>query len=553
MAIDFDTSFLRELAALDDHLARRRGVARAVEAEDPDVRRLMESLAFFSARTREIATTELRGAVHRLTQGLLDDFVHPQPARALLRAEPSPRLTEPAVLPRGTRVRLETLDGDMGLFSTMRELVVRPLELDRAELQLRGVGVRVLIRLRAFGPTVHVGEPLRLQLDQLGDYERSRQLLAHLEAHLQRVGVVYGDPPSPSEAGEDCEFRLGTQASGRRDPNSAASFIDELSAQSGDGAVAKIREFLHFPAKDLSLELDLPRPPRPWRQAWLCLDLDAWPEGQPVNKDMFRLFCVGIENLFTELAEPIKCDGTRTHHPIRAWRVDEGVAFHSVAEVQQELPSGMDLILPGYLAGGEESWEIDHGEGGAVPLLELRLPGAFLEPRMVMVRARWTQPGFADQALGRLDAQLQSRHVEGVSFRVQGGLIPHRPSPLWGDPKATLHTLSRRSKRVLSREDIAKVMTVLGADARSHHGQVVGELRNVEVFDEPADVRRGGGGLRHVYRVRLAEIDAARRGLVDDYLRCLGELLNTWSSTTSVIRVDEAGARRSAEIVRSAS
>lgn len=548
MTGDFHGDFLRELAALDDFLARRRADERLVEAEDPDVRRLLESLAFFSARTRELATNELRATVQRLTQGLLDDFVYPQPARALLRAQPSPRLTEPARLPRGTRVRVETLDGDVGQFSTMRELTIRPIELDRAELQLRGVGVRVLIRLRSFGPTPHIGEPLRLHVDLLGDYERSRELFAHLERHLVRVGVVYGDPPAPNESGDECGFRLGSAQPG----TGHAELVDELRANADTGSIARIREFLHFPTKDLTVDVELARPARPWRQAWLCLDLDGWPEGQVVNKDMFRLFVVPIENLFCELARPIRCDGTRTRHPLLPWRTDDDVAFHSVVEVQQELVTGMDLILPAYLADTGESWDLEHADDGAPELL-LRVPAAFLEPRMVMVRARWFQPGFDAIALGRLDASLQSRHVEGVSFRIQGGIVGHRPSPLAGEPKSMLHTLSRRSKRVLSRDDIVKMMAVLGADARSVHGEAADILRHIEVFDEPASVRATGGGIRHVYRVRLAEVSGERRGVVDDYLRCVGELLDAWSSNPIAVRVDEPGARRRFEIVRSAS
>jgi len=538
MGKDFNADYLRELAALDEFLGRRRGPEPMVEAQDPDVRRLMESLAFFSARTRQAASSELRGAVHRLAHGLLDDFVHPQPARAMLRAAPTPRLTEPATLARGTRVRVETADGAVGIFSTMRDLTIRPLELDRAQLQLRGAGYRVLIRLRAFGPTVHINEPLALHVDHLGDYEASRELFDALSKHLVRVGVVYGDPPPPSDPGQDCGVAFGAsmaKPAGLRDP----------------GAIARIREFLHFPVNELCLELALARPARPWRQAWLCLDLDQWPERQAVSQHMFRLFMAPIENLFSELAEPIKCDGTRAHHSILPSRVEADVAFHSVVEVQHELKTGLELILPGHLAAGANSWELEYGEGPRDPQLRLCIPGAFLDPRMVMVRARWYQPGFAAVAVGKLEATLHSRHVEGVGFAVKGPLIPDRDSPLWGDPRAMLHVLSRRSKRVLSREDIIKMMVILGADARSSHAGVAHDLRHVEVVDEPASVERSGG-IRHVYRVLLGEIEGERRGLVDDYLRCVGVLLDAWSSNPAVIRADTPGVRKRPVIVRSA-
>jgi len=317
----------------------------------------------------------------------------------------------------------------------------------------------------------------------------------------------------------------------------------ELRLGEGTGSVARIREFFHFPVKDLTLHVALPRPARPWRQAWLCLDLDEWPEGQVVHQDMFRLFVVPIENLFTELAEPIRCDGTRASYPIRPWRVDEQIAFHSIVEVQQELATGMEPLLPGHLASGEKSYDVDHRKDEAAPRLLLRLPDAFEDPRNILVRARWYQPRFDALAVGKLEATLQSRHFEGVDFRVQGGLVPHRLSPLWGDPDAMLHVLSRRSKRVLSRKDIVKLMATLGAEAHSYHGEVAGDIRQIEVHDEPASTR-DGGGVQHVYRVSLADIPAARRGLVNDYLRCVDELVNAWSTNPAVVRTIEHSARK---------
>lgn len=537
MGMNFHGDYLRELQALDDFLARRRGAERFVEPEDPDVRRLMESLAFFSARTREAATAQLRGAVHRLAHGLLDEFVDPQPARAMLQAKPSPRLTEPARLPRGSRIRLETLEGDIGQFSTMREVTIRPLELDRAELQLRGSGFRVLLRLRAFGPMAEIAEPLSMHIDHLGDYEISRQLFGHLRGHLDQVSVVYGDAPSPSELGRPCTFDFGTQAG-----QGAAAMEHSLRSQQRAGAIAGIREFLHFPNKELCINVALAPVERPWRQAWLCLDFDEWPEGQIVNRDMFRLFMVPIENLFTEPAEPIKCDGTRARYPITAWSVDADVRFHSIVEVQQDLSTGMSVILPGHLSSSDESWELEFDDEQGAPHLLLRLPSAFLDPRIVMVRARWYQPRFDDLAFGKLEPKLYSRHLEGVAFRIHGGLTPSRVSPLHSDPTAMLHVLSRRSKRILSREDIVKMMTVLGADAHSYYGDIAGDLRNVEAHDEPADIR-SGAGIQHVYRVRCAEAAAERRGLLDDYLRCLGQLLDEWSNNPARIVRDEPARR----------
>jgi len=539
MPRDFYSDFLGELEALDDFLLRRRGGEHFVQPEDPDVRRLLEALAFFSARTHAAASHEVSGAIARLAHGLLEDFISPQPARALLRAHPSPRFTEATRLPRGSRVRLKTEDGAVGQFTTMADLKVRPLELDRAELQLGGTAnYRLLLRLRSRVPVDTVEEPLSLHIDLLGDYELSRRFVQSLRRHMTRVSVVYGDPPPASEAGHECSFSHGTPRG------------DVEGAPLGEGrrTVARIRQFFHFPAKELSLHIGLPRPARPWRQAWLCLDLDEWPEGQVVRPEMFRLFMVPIENLVTELAEPIKCDGTRASFPIRPWRVDGETAFHSVVEVQQELETGLEPLLPGHLASGERSYDVDCDDE-AEPRLLLRLADAFTNPRNVLVRARWYQPRFDVMAVGKLEATLQSRHFEGVEFRVQGGLVPHRRSPLTGDADAMLHVLSRRSKRILSRNDIVKLMATLGAGPHGYHGEVAADIRRVEVHEEPTSSREGGG-VKHVYRVCLADFPDERSGLVDDYLVCVDELVNEWSNNPAEIRKVDPGPRKRGETAR---
>lgn len=534
--------FLSELQALDELLADRHRGPRFVEREDPDVRRLMESLALFSTRTRQAASDALHGAVERLVQGHLDDFLVPQPTRGMLRAVPGSRLTDPVMLPRGTRVRLRTVDDDVGMFSTTRDLTIRPLQLDWAERQLRGRrGYRILLRIRARAVTREVSEPLSFHVSHAGDYPASLRLFTRLRDHLQAISVFYDHVPTPDEQGEPCGFSLGTAAASSSDLRSSTDLIRRLQLGSA-GTVAEIREFFHHPAKELFLDVSLAPAARHWRQAWLCLDLgEGWPEDQVINEAMFRPFVVPIENLFSEPAEPVKADGTRTTFPIRSWQPEARATFHSVVEVSQQRKSGSDVILPSYLASGRESYEVDQGIDGGEPLLRLRLPDAFAQPRVVSVRARWYQPWFDDVAVGKLHAALQTRHVEGVELQVLGDLRPHQRSPLLRDATAMLQVMSRRSQRILSRRDIINLMAILGADERSHHGGVAAEVLHVEPREEPADRRRGG--VAYVYRVTLADADEDRRGLQHDYVRRVGELLDAWSNNPVRIEIDRRAAR----------
>src|SRR5262249_29318383 len=151
--------------------------------------------------------------------------------------------------------------------------------------------------------------------------------------------------------------------------------------------------------------------------------------------------------LVRDAAMPIRCDGTRAQFPIAPPRGDAKLVLHSVTGVFQELASGPDPILPVQLASGDSSYDIEHFAddlGGLEPRLVLRLPDAFAAPRVISVDARWYQPAFDSVAVGKLEARLQTRHVQGVELRLVGALAPHRQSALWRDPAAMLHVLSRR-------------------------------------------------------------------------------------------------------------
>ncbi|HEY5956181.1 MAG TPA: hypothetical protein VIV60_06500, partial [Polyangiaceae bacterium] len=73
--------FLRELEALDAFaLERETEEALTLGATDPDVRRLLEALAFFSARTKAAAVDCMTQAVRRVAGGALDELLEPVPA-----------------------------------------------------------------------------------------------------------------------------------------------------------------------------------------------------------------------------------------------------------------------------------------------------------------------------------------------------------------------------------------------------------------------------------------------------------------------------------------
>lgn len=534
----FYQEFLSELRALDDFLLRRGGSAGPVTREDPDVRRLMEAMAFFSARSREMTSSHVREAVQRLAGAHLDELLAPQPARCLIEAVPGDRLVDPAYVPRGSEVRVVAPDGTAALFTTMHGLTLLPLAIHRAELLLRpGRGYRLRIGLRARTPLRTLAEPLALHIDYLGDYAASSRFLYRLREHLEDVSVAYGEAPVESARPAGPAAAAGATIAGSRLLPCALTLGAPRPREHEPHAhpLSELRAFFHFPHKDLFVNVRMPAPEQPWKQAWICLDLDeGWPADLAVNKDIFRLFVVPAENLRRDLAEPITCDGTRSMYPLRpvAPHVDD--ALHSVAGVYEETAAGALPILPAHLATGRDAYELD--TSGAEPMLLLRLPDAFERPRKIAVEAVWYRPRFDVHAQGPLTISLHTRRIEGVSWQSRGRMAPHRSSPLWLDPFDMLRILSLKNKPGLARGELLRLMALLGADDSSEFAGVADSVADIAVQEVPGAIP---GSAVRVYRVTLAEVADDRKGLMFDFVAKLWLLLDAWSAAPVALRLVE--------------
>ncbi len=518
MTATFYDEFLRELAALDGFARARPAPLGEVDATDPDVRRLIEAAAFFSARSRLLATDNTRDALERLAGSYFEPLVTPMPAAGLVRADVGDGLSEARFLPQGTEIRLTAGDGAIGRFATLRSMVVRPL---RARFQgldyRRERGFRVLLQLNARLATGDVAEPLRFFVNCLHDYPSSARLYYALWEHLRRVTVFYGDRPAPEAIGVPCEVSFGAAP----DPEQ-------------DGAahpLARIRGFFHFPAQNLFLEVKLPSPPREWTNAWLCVDLDDdWPDDIVVRDDSFELHVVPVVNLQRAQAVPIRCDGTRDRFDIVSTTVDPSLRVHSVRGVYTMSDAGLAPLKPAVFANSRDCFEIERvaAEGGFDHVLTVRMPSAFENPRVIVADVAWYQPDFDGSAEGDLAVSLQQRKLEGVEWRLYGRLSPHAKSPLAAEGFGLLQVMALRSRDVLGRDELVGLMEILGATDDGHFGEVGQLVSSVKTEEVPVVAARGGGSKRR-YRLTLSPFERDRLPVVLDYLTQARAFLEAWS------------------------
>src|ERR1043165_3872186 len=98
--------YRRELESLETFRDRYRHLYpfAGLDRDDPDVQRLLEGLAFFTARTRRAADRALAGYERRALEQVFPHLVTPLRSMAILPVDPTDRMIEPRPLPAGTEV-----------------------------------------------------------------------------------------------------------------------------------------------------------------------------------------------------------------------------------------------------------------------------------------------------------------------------------------------------------------------------------------------------------------------------------------------------------------
>jgi len=529
--------FLSEMNALEHF--RRRFVERhplaPLEREDPDVRRLIESMAFFSVQTRQASLRSLRSVWWRLFSGFFDFMVEPMPSAAMAQALPTEKMVEPVVLPRGTEVRLAPQGEAPGFFRTRRELRVLPVFLEGTDvLPLERGGHRLILRFESrFARKDEVGL-LSLHVRHLEDYRSSLAVFHALCRYVRQVSVVYNEAADESSAGDVCEVSFGRSAAAAED---SADYAHPF---------RRIRSLFHSPEQQLFVHVQVPPSRKPWSSFCLCFDLDqAWTTGRSLHPEFLHPFVVPLDNLKAEPAQPIVADGTRSQYPILNISAGGNFRLHSITHVHEVTAKGRSLLRPAFLPGEGPSYEVEESLGADLSSqhsLLLRMPEAFVAPRRVVVEALWHQPQFASRALGRLQLSTPGRHVEGLRWQLLGDVVPTQDSPLHDDLGALTRLLAWKSRPTLSRNEFLALLMYLGTPARSPMGRVIPWVRELNVSTVPDSALRGSG-LQHVYEMLLEPFEPGFEPLVVCFLQQAREVLDAWNSDASVeLRATVAGA-----------
>jgi type VI secretion system protein ImpG len=497
----------------------QRGERVRVRRRDPDVERLIEALAFFSAQTRIAATRNIRAEFRSLYHTYLDFLLQPLPTMGLLRAVPGPELVDGTIIPTGTEFELSPTSGRTGSFRSIAGLDLFPLA--------RGTGHylenerRFVLRFESLRGR-RVGSPasLALFIDRV-DPMSSIGLHDLLRAHLEAVTIRY-DRSSERQPGTPCQASFGRRAS-----------QDDRVAYDAGHPLLQVRRYFHFPEERLFLNLSVPPADGAWSSFSLIFDLDRdWPRHERLAADDFHLHVVPVENLHRAFAAPIAHEGLSSSYPIVHPEPKRGFVQHSLIGVYENTPNGQEPICSRLLPSGGSSYGLEAVHGGrqdGPQLISLDIADAFEKPRRVAVEALWHQPDFVAANPDSVTVAAPGRAAGRVRWELAGALRPHASSALHTEPSGLAHLLWLKMKPVLQRTELANILRSL----KSFENSVFREMMELVVELKPTAVPVAGVGGAHVcyrYCLHLNDVDTGAHPLARSFSEQVFALISAWTA-----------------------
>lgn len=525
-------TFLEEMNALENfrmaYAALRPGVP--LDREDPDVKRLIEAMALFSARTRLAGTRNITATRLRIFQQFFPYLLAPMPSMAILQALPTGQIAEPLFFPKGSEITVSPQSGGAALFRTMQDLTILPISLsDFRMLLMPEKGYRLALRLRAsFARSEDIGR-ITFFINHLNNYEASQLVLHNLMHHIKQASVVFDEKASETTSGEPCSVSYGM-----------ASEEDDFTHP-----LQKERLFFHFPWQELFLNVEVPKPSRNWTDFTICLDLDAgWPRNMVLNHDVFQLFATPIINLRQAMAQPITCNGLRERYAVRNADLESGFKPHSVLGVYEVTKGGMVPIKPGILSGAAPSYEPEESidsQGRKHLYLNIQFPQAFEDPKTIATDALWIQPWFSEALSQRLAVAPFSRSAVGMKWELLISPVPHTENLFQNNIDGFLHFMTLTNRATLNRDDLMDILQSMGIMRQAQFQQLCALLDDIRV--EKALHQGGNSGmLRHRYILRFHEYNPSLEPLMETFLTHVETILDAWISGAKIeVRKEMAG------------
>lgn len=287
---------------------------------DPDVERILEGFAFLTGRLRQKLDDELPEITHALFNLLWPNYLRPLPACSVIQFTPPEGLSGTALVPRGTMVQSDPVEGTPCVFRTAYDTEVLPLELKELSFLTREGEAVMSLRFRALGTTPDKLDLTRLRLFLMGEPSVVHTLYYCLVRKTRRVRLRLTDAVAAeiplTDLGPECLRPVGfghDEYIYPYPPNSFAGY-------------RILQEYCCFPEKFQFVELSgLERGFGKERLAGVDpgdeFSVQFVLEDLPANFEAFsttniRLFCTPVVNLFPKQSSPLTLDHKQTEYRI---------------------------------------------------------------------------------------------------------------------------------------------------------------------------------------------------------------------------------------------
>ncbi len=503
-------TYLEEMEALEafrtSHLKLHRDTPLDL-LEDPDTLRLVESLAFFAARSRLQGLHQISQIHQVLFRQYFSFLVNPIPSMGLLRFEPSLQVPDAVTLPEGSEVLCKTYDKRKASFQTLCPTTIFPLFFDKFDFFRKAQGQWQLEMAYTSSHTRSDSlGTMTFHINYLNSFIGSLRTYFALSRSIEAVQVFYNEKDTKGKAGTPCEFEFGI-------PGEAKVLNHPLE---------KLRSRLHFPEQEMFITVKLPPATEKWFSITFTFHLnEKWPENIILTKSSLTPFVVPIVNLKNAKGDPIECDGTRDTYPILYPNPKDAYTLHSILGVFEILPEGMRPILPGILDKRRRAYEMDYFD----QKIHIDLPGAFVNPRQVMIDALWSQLWFTDYIDQEFKLQVDDQQVSELSPKLLRQMKGHEISTVVNDPKFLLQILSLKNQ---NRLNLNEILFLIGGFKRidlSEFKMVPSLIKNLNVVQQ---LEKSSVGPTIRYEFYLKEWDGRHWETAILFFRNVNDFLSSW-------------------------
>ena len=148
-----ELSFLRDsagsFAEAHPKIASRLRLTREA-VEDPHIGRLIEAVAFMNARLRHKIDDEFPELSDALLLTLYPHLIQPVPSFFVAHLEPSPELDKPMLVPKGTIVTTEPVNGEACRYRLGWDTTLLPIRIAVAAMRRHDPWARLAVLRRSY-------------------------------------------------------------------------------------------------------------------------------------------------------------------------------------------------------------------------------------------------------------------------------------------------------------------------------------------------------------------------------------------------------------------